>query len=279
MTTAMTTRTATRMDRAMDDFLIRALIAGAGVALVAGPLGCFVVWRRMAYFGDTMAHAALLGVALSLLMQVHLTLAVFVVTALSSLALYWLEQKRTLPIDTLLGILAHSTLALGIVLVSLMDNVRVDLASYLFGDILAVSQTDIIVIWVGGAVAVAVLAAIWQPLLAATVSEELAEAEGLKPARARVFFMLAMALIIAIAMKLVGILLITSLLIIPAATARRFAGSPEQMAVLAALTGVISVAGGLAGSLAWDTPSGPSIVVAALFAFLLSLIFKRGDAR
>lgn len=263
----------------MDDFLIRALVAGAGVALIAGPLGCFVVWRRMAYFGDTMAHAALLGVALSLLMEVHLTLAVFVVTALSSLALYWLEQKRTLPIDTLLGILAHSTLALGIVLVSLMDNVRVDLASYLFGDILAVSTTDIIVIWAGGALAMAVLAAIWKPLLAATVSEELAEAEGLNPARARIFFMLAMALIIAIAMKLVGILLITSLLIIPAATARRFAGSPEQMAVLAAFTGVISVAGGLGGSLAWDTPSGPSIVVAALTAFLLSLLFKRGDAR
>jgi zinc transport system permease protein len=267
------------MGIAMDDFLVRALIAGAGVALVAGPLGCFVVWRRMAYFGDTMAHAALLGVALSLLLTVNLTLAVFAVTAAASLALYWLEQRRTLPIDTLLGILAHSTLALGIVLVSLMDNVRVDLPSFLFGDILAVSETDIVVIWVGGAVALAVLAAIWRPLLAATVSEELAEAEGLRPARARVLFMLAMALIIAIAMKLVGILLITSLLIIPAATARRFAGSPEQMAVLAAVTGVVSVAGGLGGSLAWDTPSGPSIVVAALFAFLLSLIFRKGAMR
>lgn len=263
----------------MDDFLIRALIAGAGVALVAGPLGCFVVWRRMAYFGDTMAHAALLGVALSLLMTINLTLAVFAVTAAASLALYWLEQRRTLPVDTLLGILAHSTLALGIVLVALMDHVRVDLPSFLFGDILAVSETDIAVIWIGGAVALAVLAAIWRPLLAATVSEELAEAEGLKPARARILFMLAMALIIAIAMKLVGILLITSLLIIPAATARRFANSPEQMAAMAAVTGVVSVACGLGGSLAWDTPSGPSIVVAALLAFLLSLVFRRGMSR
>lgn len=263
----------------MDDFLIRALVAGVGVALVAGPLGCFIVWRRMAYFGDTMAHAALLGVALSLMMEVHLTLAVFVVTALSSLALYWLEQKRTLPIDTLLGILAHSTLALGIVLVSLMQNVRVDLQAYLFGDILAVSETDIIVIWIGGGVVLAMLLAIWRPLLAATVSEELSEAEGLRPDRARIVFMLAMALIIAVAMKLVGILLITSLLIIPAATARRFAGSPEQMAVIAAITGVISVGAGLGGSLTWDTPSGPSIVVAALLAFLLSLLFRRGDAR
>lgn len=263
---------------AMDDFLIRALIAGAGVALVAGPLGCFVVWRRMAYFGDTMAHAALLGVALSLLLAMDLILAVFAVTAFASLALYMLERRRTLPIDTLLGILAHSTLAIGIVLVSLMRGARIDLQSYLFGDILAVSQTDIVVIWIGGAAALGLLVWIWRPLLAATVSEELAEAEGLNPARARIAFMLALALIIAIAMKLVGILLITSLLIIPAATARRFAGSPERMAVIAAIIGVTSVGAGLGGSLAWDTPSGPSIVVAALLAFVLSLIAPRGEA-
>lgn len=272
MATIITTGTA------MDDFLIRALIAGAGVALVAGPLGCFVVWRRMAYFGDTMAHAALLGVALSLLLAMDLILAVFAVTAFASLVLYMLERRRTLPIDTLLGILAHSTLAIGIVLVSLMRGARIDLQSYLFGDILAVSQTDIVVIWIGGAAALGLLVWIWRPLLAATVSEELAEAEGLNPARARIAFMLALALIIAIAMKLVGILLITSLLIIPAATARRFAGSPERMAVIAAIIGVTSVGAGLGGSLAWDTPSGPSIVVAALLAFVLSLIAPRGEA-
>ncbi|WP_416900249.1 MAG: zinc ABC transporter permease subunit ZnuB [Minwuia sp.] len=255
----------------MDDFLIRALAAGIGVALVAGPLGCFVVWRRMAYFGDTMAHASLLGVALSLLLAVNLALTVFVVATLSSLALYALERRRTLPIDTLLGILAHSTLALGLVLVALMDWVRVDLLSYLFGDILAVGVTDIWIIWVGGAAVLGLLAFIWRPLLAATVSEELAEAEGLKPQRARVLFMLALALTIAIAMKVVGILLITSLLIIPAATARRFAATPEQMALLAAGIGTAAVAGGIGGSFVWDTPTGPSIVVAALLAFLLSL--------
>ncbi len=262
----------------MDDFLIRALAAGIGTALVAGPLGCFVIWRRMAYFGDTMAHAALLGVALSLLLQVNLTLAVFVVAGLSSLMLFGLERRRTLPIDALLGILAHSTLALGLVLVALMDWVRVDLLSYLFGDILAVGISDIAVIWGGGALVLILLAVIWRSLLAGTVSEELAEAEGLRPARARIGFMLAMALTIAIAMKVVGILLITSLLIIPAATARRFATTPEQMAVFAALTGVVAVIAGLGGSFAWDTPSGPSIVVAALIAFLLSLIVRREAA-
>jgi zinc transport system permease protein len=259
----------------VDDFLLRALAAGAGVALIAGPLGAFVVWRRMAYFGDTIAHAALLGVALSLLMEIDLTLGVFVAAALTSVLLLVLERRRALPTDALLGILAHSTLAIGLVIVALMEGVRVDLLSYLFGDILAVGARDLWLIWIGGAVVLALLAWIWRPLLAATVSEELAEAEGLKPQRARLLFMLAMALTIAIAMKIVGILLITSLLIIPAAAARRFAATPEAMAALASLIGVAAVAAGLSGSWFWDTPSGPSIVVAALLGFLISYAAMR----
>ena len=253
----------------VDDFLIRALAAGAGLALIAGPLGSFVVWRRMAYFGDTIAHAALLGVALSLLMEIDLTLGVFFAAAMTSVLLLVLERRRALPTDALLGILAHSTLATGLVLVALMEGVRVDLLSYLFGDILAVGTRDLVLIWVVGAGVLGLLFMIWRPLLSATVSEELAEAEGLRPQRARILFMLAMALTIAIAMKIVGILLITSLLIIPAATARRFAGSPEAMAAIASIVGVLAVAGGLWASWTWDTPSGPSIVVAALLAFLI----------
>lgn len=266
----------------LDDFFWRALIGGVGVALVAGPLGCFIVWRRMAYFGDTMAHAALLGVALAILLEIHLTLGVFAVAALVAFALVLLQKQQALPTDALLGILSHSTLALGLVLVAFMAWVRIDLLSYLFGDLLAVSRLDIAVIWGGGAVVLAILAAVWRPLLASTVSAEVAAAEGLKPERARLVFMLLMAGVIAIAMKIVGILLITSLLVIPAATARRFAGAPEAMALLAAATGALAVALGLTASLEWDTPSGPSVVVAALVLFLLSLAslaFRRVGGR
>lgn len=255
-----------------DDFFLRAIVAGVGVALVTGPLGCFIVWRRMAYFGDTMAHSALLGVALSFLFQVNLSAGVFAVAAMVSVALMLLERRGLLSTDALLGILAHSTLAVGLVIVAFMTWLRVDLMGFLFGDILAVSHADIVVIYGGGAVILAALAWLWRPLLAATVSRELAEVEGLRPARARVAFMLMMATVIAIAMKLVGILLITSLLIIPAATARRFAATPERMAVLASLSGALAVIGGLTGSLRFDTPSGPSIVVAALVLFLVSLV-------
>jgi len=255
-----------------DDFFSRALIAGIGVALVTGPLGCFIVWRRMAYFGDTMAHSALLGVALALLLEINLMIGVFGMAVAAALALIMLQRRPTLPVDALLGILSHSTLALGLVLVGLMAWLRIDLMSYLFGDLLAVSALDIGVIYGGGAAVLGVLYLIWHPLLAATVSEELAAAEGLRPARSRLVFMILMAAVIAISMKIVGVLLITSLLIIPAATARRFAQGPEQMAIMAAGIGVVAVVAGLYGSLEFDTPSGPSIVVAALVLFLLSLL-------
>ncbi len=256
----------------LDDFFVRALIAGIGLALMAGPLGCFVIWRRMAYFGDTMAHSALLGVALSLLFSINLMISVFVVAAIVSLLLLFLQRRQALSADALLGILSHATLAIGLVMVAFMTWVRIDLIAFLFGDILAVTMTDIYFIWGGGLLVIAAIIAMWRPLLAATVNAELAEAEGLRPERTRLLFMLLMALVIAIAMKIVGIMLITSLLIIPAAAARRFSTTPEIMAILSSVIGAVAVVGGLFGSLTYDTPSGPSIVVAALILFIFSLL-------
>ena len=259
----------------LDDFFTRALVAGIGLALVTGPLGCFIVWRRMAYFGDTMAHSALLGVALSFLLQINLTLSVFLVAALVSVALILLQRRATLSSDALLGILSHSTLAIGLVIVAFLTWVRIDLMGFLFGDILAVSVPDIVLIYAGGAAVIAVLVILWRPMLAGTVNAEVAEAEGLRPEVMRIVLMLLLASVIAIAMKIVGVLLITSLLIIPAATARRLSATPEQMAVIAAVLGVLAVSGGLWGSLSYDTPSGPSIVVAALVLFAISIVIPQ----
>ncbi len=255
----------------LDDFFTRAIVGGLGVALVTGPIGCFIIWRRMAYFGDTLSHAALLGVALGLLMNVNLTLSVFVVSVVVSLALMSMQKRASLSADALLGLLAHSSLAIGLVVLAFMTWIRFDLMGLLFGDILAISKLDIAVIYGGGAVVLAVLALIWKPLFAVTVSAELAHAEGVKGERANLIFMLLLAVIVAISMKITGVLLITAMLIIPAATARRFAFGPEQMAIIAALCGVAAVLTGLFGSLQFDTPSGPSIVVAALALFVSSL--------
>lgn len=251
----------------MDDFLLRALLAGLAVAMITGALGTFVVWRRMAYFGDTLAHSALLGVSLGVLMDINLSLAIVLVCLLLALLLVGLQNQRKLASDTLLGILSHSALALGLVAVSFAENVRIDLMGYLFGDILAVGQNELW--WIGGGslLALGLLIWLWRPLLAMTVHEELAQVEGVRVGRTRLLFMLLIALVIATAMKVIGILLITSLLIIPAATARHYARTPEQMALLASLAGMLAVGGGLFGSFQWDLPAGPAIVVSAAILF------------
>jgi len=259
----------------LDDFLLRALLGGLGVALAAGPLGAFVVWRRMAYFGDTLAHAGLLGVALGVLTGLSENLGVLLACLGIALLLVVLQRQRRLATDTLLGILAHTSLSLGLVGLALLDNVRIDLSAYLFGDILAVSRTDLLWIWGGGLLALTVLVLLWRPLLAITVHEELARVEGVPVAAVRVSFLLLIALVVAVAMKVVGILLITSLLIIPAAAARRFARSPEGMAALASLGGCLAVCGGLAGSLRLDLPAGPAIVVCATLVFVAGLLWPQ----
>jgi zinc transport system permease protein len=262
----------------IEPFLLRALVAGIGVAAVAGPIGCFVLWRRMAYFGDTIAHSALLGVVIGFLFSVNVMVGVTAITVTIALALVALQNARPwLSSDALLGILSHASLSFGLVAIGLMSWVRVDLLSYLFGDILSVTNADVLAIWAGGATTIAVLAAIWRPLLAASVHEDLARAEGLPVLPATLLFTVLMAIVIGLAMKLVGILLITSLLIIPAATARRFSASPESMAFAAAGIGSFAIAAGLLGSMLLDTPTGPSIVVATALLFALSQLPFRGQ--
>lgn len=255
----------------MTDFLIYALLAGLGVALVSGPLGAFAVWRRMAYFGDTLAHSALLGVTFGLLLNINLNIAVALGCLLLALLLVALQQNRFLATDTLLGILSHSTLALGLVSVSLFSNNRIDLLAYLFGDILSANAIDVVTIWIISIVVIGLLVLMWRPLLAITVHEELAQVEGVPVTAVRTGLMLLMALVIAIAMKVVGVLLITALLIIPAAASRRLTQTPEQMAIVASLLGCVAVTCGLGASFLWDTPAGPSIVLAATTVFILTL--------
>ena len=255
----------------MDDFILRAMIAGFGVAAVTGPLGSFIVWRRMSFFGDTLAHSALLGVALGLMLGTNLSVGVIAVCAAVAVAMVLLQQRNRLGGDAILGILSHGTLALGLVIVSFLDNVRFDLMAILFGDILSVTDADIIWIVATSFVALVILAMIWRQLLSITIHEDLARAEGMPVARVNLLFMLLVALVVAAAMKVVGVLLVAALLIIPASAARHYARTPEQMAVMASVAGGVAVAGGLTASLAFDTPAGPSIVVMALILFVISL--------
>ncbi len=261
----------------MLDFILPALIAGIGIAVLAGPLGSFVVWRKMAYFGDTLSHASLLGIALGFLFNINLNLALVICCLALAVILVSLQKQKYVATDTLLGILAHSALSLGLVAVSFLDHVRIDLMAYLFGDLLAVTTTDLLWIYGGGIIVMAMLITLWRPLLSMTINEELAQVEGVNVDLMRLLLMLMVGLVIAVAMKFVGALIITSLLIIPAATARRFSHSPELMAGLASVIGSVAVVLGLAMSWHYDTPAGPSVVVAAAAMFMLSQ-FKRTEA-
>lgn len=262
----------------MDDFLWRALLGGLGLAAIAGPLGSFVVWRRMAFFGDALAHSALLGVAFGFLLHINLTVGVVAICVALALLLTALQARLRLAGDTILGIFAHSSLAFGLVALSFMETLRVDLMALLFGDILAVTALDLAWIYGGGAVVLGLLVWLWRPLLAVTVHEDLARVEGVPVERVRFAFVLLLAIVIAAAMKIVGVLLITSLMIIPAATARNFVRTPEQMALGAALIGALAVGAGLSASATFDTPSGPSVVVVAAMLFALSALLRRRAA-
>ncbi|MDO6459797.1 metal ABC transporter permease [Granulosicoccaceae sp. 1_MG-2023] len=255
----------------IDAFILRALAAGIGVALVTAALGCFVVWRRMAYFGDSLSHSALLGIALGLLAGVGINAGILIVCSVFALLLVWLQHQHILATDTLLGILAHSALSVGMVVISLMEFPNFDLHSYLFGDILTVQRSDLMWIYGGGFFVIGVILWQWTSLTLMTISEELAQAEGVNTFVANLILMMMMTVVVAASVRIVGILLVSSLLIIPAATARQWARSPETMALTAAVFGVLAVILGILASAYFDTPSGPSIVSAAALAFFVTL--------
>ncbi len=255
----------------LDDFLVRAVLAGIGVAIAAAPLGCFVVWRRMAYFGDATAHASILGVALALAFSMSVFVGALVVAFLMATMVSALSG-RGYAVDTLLGVMAHSSLAFGLVAVSLLSGVRIDLMAYLFGDILSVSRMDLAIIWGGALVVLALLRWRWGALLTSTLSPDLARAAGINPKREQMALTVALAIVVAVAIKVVGVILIAALLIIPAATARSFAGTPERMALVASGLGMVSASAGLALSYLADTPAGPTIVSVAATLFLVGAL-------
>lgn len=255
----------------LDDFMVRATLAGLGVAVAAAPLGCFVVWRRMAYFGDATAHAAILGVAISLALSMSIFVGVLLVSVLMALMVSTLSG-RGYAMDTLLGVLAHSSLAFGLVAVSFLTGIRIDLMAYLFGDILAVTSADLVVIWGGALLVLLLIGWRWSALLTATLNPDLAYASGVDPKREQLVLILCLAVVVAVAIKVVGVLLIAAMLIIPAAAARPFSRTPEAMAIIAALIAGAATLGGLKAAYLFNTPTSPTIVSLAATLFALSTL-------
>lgn len=261
-------------DLFFNPLVCKALLAGFGLALTTGPLGCFLVWRRMAFFGDALAHSSLLGVALGLLLHIDINIGIVAICLLCATILAKTHSRQHLSADAWLGIISYSALALGFLAISKSGS-HIDLESYLIGDILTIRSQDLY--WVYGC---AFLVGIffywkWRELLLLTLDEELAQTSGVSVGLLRGAFMVTLALTVAIALKAVGALLMPALLIMPAATAGRFGRSPEHMALIAIGVSFVGVSSGLLGAISFNTPSGPTIVVSSLLFFLGSLMYSK----
>ena len=259
----------------MIDLLLLPLLAGLGVALTSGPLGSFIIWRRMAYFGDTLAHSALLGVAIGLFLSIDTSLSIIATSIFFAISLVILEKKSHLSSDTVLGILSHSALALGLICVSLYSHSRVNLQALLFGDFLTTQIYDVFTIYTASSVVLLILIIYWKRLLLIATDEDLARVEGLPVDYLRIVLMVLTAIVIAITMKIVGVLLITALLIIPAASARAVSSSPEAMAAVASGIAALSVIVGLVFSYYVDVPAGPAIVIVSAGVFFISRLLSK----
>ena len=255
----------------LDDFFTRAIIVGIGIAIITGPFGCFVIWKRLSYFGETLSHSSLLGVALGYVLSVNISITVFAVSSIVAILLFLLNERTELTSDSLLGLLSHSSLSIGLLVIGYLSYIRFDMMGLLFGDILAVTKLDIFIVWAIGGLFILILFIIWKPLLAGTVNRDIASSENMRPHRAELIYMILLSGIIAISIKIIGILLITGLLIIPAAVARNISNSPIQMILISMCVGIVSVVTGLFTSLSLNTASGPSILVIALILFVMSL--------
>ena len=252
-----------------DPFILRGILAGVAVALISGLVGCFVVWRRMSYYGESIAHSSLLGVGFAIVMGVSINLGIVFTCLLFGILFLWLQHSKVLSSDTLLGVLAHLALALGIIVISL-NKIKIDIHAFLFGDILTVSSSDLWGMYLGVLIAVFLICYNWSSLLLVTIDEDLAKAEGVNTLNINLLFTCILTIVVAISIQIIGLLLITAMLIIPAAASRRLANSPETMALVATLIGIVSVILGIMLSVEIDAPSGPSIVLVSAILFFLS---------
>lgn len=252
----------------LPEFFWLAAMAGTCVALLCGPMGSLMVWQRMSYFGDTLAHAGLLGVALATVLSLNVWAATIAVCVLIGGGLRLLERQQMVPEDALLGLLSHAVLAVGIILASSLKTARLNMSGLLFGDILALGLSDVLAIMVVTGLVLCGVWKIWAPLLSSIVSVALAQLEGVPVARVRTQYILLLSMVIALAVKVVGVLLITALLVIPAASTRFISRSPEKMALFSSLLGIAAVWLGLGLSFSQNWPAGPSIIVVSVLFFI-----------
>lgn len=260
----------------LEDFIFRAILAAVGISIISGSLGCFVIWKRMSYFSESISHSALLGTSLGFASGLGMHFGLVMVGAIFAIFIVILQRKNFLSNDTILGIFSHIFLSLGIVVLGFIGETNTDYFSLLFGDILSITNSDIIWVYVILTVLGLLLLIFWQRLLLLTLNEELAVAQGLNRDFYQLLFMLMIALAVSVSVQIVGVLLITSLLIIPPAVARVFSNTPSGMVFQSVIVSMVAVTIGISASMFYDVATGPAIVITLGGLFLLSqLAYKK----
>ena len=265
----------TGMTEWLDDFLVRSVIAGLIMVVIAAPMGCLMVWQRLAFLSDTLGHAAVMGVGLGLLLEVTPVFGVLAVALLIVFSLNRVNSFNSALSETTLAIISHTGLAGGIILVGLLPAQSVNLEAILFGDLLATTSADLTRLLITTVVLLLLLLHYWRSFVAVSVSREIAQAEGIEVRKVQLLMYIMIALLVAVMMKVMGVLLIAAMLVIPTSSARLFSRSPEQMVAVSALYGLGALAGGISSSFHFDWQTGPAIVVSATLLLLITLAITR----
>ncbi len=263
----------------LDDFLIRSLLAGILMVLVAAPMGCLMVWQRLAFLADTLGHAAVLGVALGLVMSINPMMSVLLIILLV-MVIMQLSQRRLhvsagVLSESVLAILSYTGLSAGILILGVSGRSNVSLEAILFGDLLATSMQDLMFIGITVLILLGLLWKHWHSFVAVTVSPEIAQAEGISVQKTQLLLYLMIALLVAVMMKIMGVLLIGAMLVIPVNAARVFSRGPEQMVLISLGFGLISLFSGMFFSWQFDLQTGPAVVVVATLWLLLALLVQK----
>jgi zinc transport system permease protein len=259
----------------LDDFLIRAVLAGLIMVVIAAPMGCLMVWQRLAFLSDTLGHAAVLGVGLGLMLQLEPIFGVLAVALVIVFSLSRVSSFNSALSETTLAIISHTGLAGGIILVGLLPGPAVNLEAILFGDLLATTSADLLNLLLTTVLLLVLLLRHWRAFVAVSVSREIAQAEGIEVRRIQFLMYIMIALLVAVMMKVMGVLLIAAMLVIPTSSARLFSRSPEQMVYISGLYGLFALGGGITSSFHFDWQTGPAIVVSATVLLLLTLAVTR----
>lgn len=256
-------------------FFQRAIIVGLILGTLMAALGVFVVLRRMSFFADAIGHSALTGIALGLLLDINPFIAALAFALLVALLIAGVRTISRQSFDTLLGVFFAAAVSIGVIIVSLTPGYQADLVNILFGDILTVAPLDMLLSVILALVIAVILFFSGKALVSLTFDASLARAESIPVARHELTFLLLLAATIALSIKFVGVMLVTAMLIIPAAAAQNLAKSLSSMFVWAGAIALFAVAAGMLASAAFNLPSGPAIVLVSTLVFIFSLFFRR----